>query len=201
MQNDEEQNFNNENEALDDISFVESTEDGEDSLSTQNVSKKLREEIKTLKKEKDEYLTGWQRAKADYINLQKDMDHVRVSGSVHTKEKFLKELLPALDSFDMAFINKEAWESVDENWRKGVEYIYQNLITGLNNLGIEKIDKNGEPFDPNLHHGMDTIETKEKEKDHTIESIIQVGYFLKDNNGHLRIIRPAKVNVYQYLTE
>jgi molecular chaperone GrpE len=201
MQNDEEQNFNNENEALDDISFVESTEDGEDSLSTQNVSKKLREEIKTLRKEKEEYLTGWQRAKADYINLQKDMDHVRVSGSVHTKEKFLKELLPALDSFDMAFINKEAWESVDENWRKGVEYIYQNLITGLNNLGIEKIDKVGDVFDPNIHHGMETIETKEKEKDHTIESIIQVGYFLKDNNGHLRVIRPAKVNVYQYLTE
>lgn len=191
------ENIKMQEEVLDDISVLESTEDG-DELPHKNTIKKLKDEIKTLRKEKEDYLTGWQRAKADYINLQKELDHIRVSGSFYTKEKFLKELLPTLDSFDMAFINKEAWQNVDENWRKGVEYIYQNLITGLNNLGIEKIDKKGEIFDPNLHHGMDTIETDEKEKDHTIESIIQAGYFLKDHNGHLRVIRPAKVNIYNY---
>ncbi len=174
------------------ISYVASTEDGE-ALPTKDVAKKLREEIKKLQKERDEYLTGWQRAKADYINLQKELDQARVATSLVAKERMVGELLPALDSFDMAFANKEAWEKVDSNWRVGVEYIYSQLMKGLEDSGIEKIDKVGVPFDPNLHHSMEAVETEDKSKDHTIEKIIQIGYKVGD-----RIIRPAKVNIYEY---
>lgn len=57
-------------DGLSDMTYVESTEDG-DALSSKDFTKKLREELKVLRKEKEEYLTGWQRAKADYVNLQK----------------------------------------------------------------------------------------------------------------------------------
>jgi len=194
MKNDEEKeiNIDTEDVSVDDVSFVESTEDGE-ILPTKDIVKKLREELKVCRKEKEEYLTGWQRAKADYINLQKEHGESHIRNSVLVKEKFLSNLLPALDSFDMAFQNKEVWEKVDINWRMGVEYIYQQLLNGLENNGIEKIDKIDILFDPIIHESIEIIETDDKDKDHKIAKIVQVGYKI----GH-RIVRPARVNIYEY---
>jgi molecular chaperone GrpE len=189
-------NDNNKNEDnFEDLTFVESTEDGE-ALPTKDIAKKLREEIKVLRKEKEEYLTGWQRAKADYINLQKEQIDSYSKNSIIAKEKFLENILPAIDSFDMAFSNKESWEKVDSNWRMGVEYIYSQIIKGLEDSGIEKIDKTGVIFDPLIHQSIETIKTDDESKDHTIEKIIQTGYKIGE-----RIIRPAKVNIYEYKKE
>ncbi|MCX6754848.1 MAG: nucleotide exchange factor GrpE [Candidatus Nomurabacteria bacterium] len=175
-----------------DISYVDSNEDGE-ALPTKDVVKKLREDLKQVRSDKEEYLTGWQRAKADYVNLQKEMDQVRANTSLLTKEKIVENLLPALDSFDMAFANKDAWEKVDQNWRVGVEYIYQQFINSLSDSGVEKIDKSNISFDPNIHQSMESVATDDESKDHTIEKIIQAGYKIGD-----RVIRPARVNIYEY---
>ena len=104
-----------------------------------------------------------------------------------------RNLLPAIDSFDMAFANKEAWEKVDSNWRIGVEYIYTQFMNGLSDSGIEKIDKVGVSFDPNFHQSISSVSTDIKDRDHTIESIIQAGYKIGD-----RVIRPARVNIFEY---
>ncbi len=180
------------NEIIDDITFVESTEDGEE-LSKKDITKKLREEIKKLQKEKEEYLTGWQRAKADYVNLQKELELAKVNISVLAKEKMVEKLLPALDSFEMAFANKEHWEKIDKDWQDGITSIYQQLISGLALSGIEKIDKDNISFDPNIHQSISIVETDDKTKDHTIEKILQVGYKMGD-----RVIRPAKVIIYEF---
>jgi molecular chaperone GrpE len=179
-------------EDFEDVTFVESTEDG-DVLPTKDVVKKLREDLKNTRAEKDEYLIGWQRAKADYVNLQKELDLVRLNSSMLAKEKMAKNLLPVLDSFDMAFANKEAWEKVDANWRTGVEYIFAQFTTGLSDSGIEKINQVGVAFDPNLHQSIESIPTSDQSKDHTMEKILQAGYKMGD-----RIIRPARVNIYEY---
>lgn len=179
-------------EAFEDVEVVPSTEDG-DALPTKDVAKKLREDLKQARKDKEEYLTGWQRAKADYVNLQKEMDQVRKNTGILTKEKMVENLLPALDSFDMAFANKESWEKVDKNWRTGVEYIYQQFISSLSDSGVEKIDKVSVPFDPNLHQSIESIPTDDESKDHTIEKIIQAGYKIGD-----RVVRPARVNIYEH---
>ena len=179
-------------EHFEDVTVEASTEDG-DALPTKDIVKKLREDLKQARSEKDEYLTGWQRAKADYVNLQKEMDQVRKNTSLSTKERMVENLLPAIDSFDMAFANKEAWEKVDPNWRTGVEYIYQQFMTSLADSGIEKIDKANVPFDPNLHQSIESIPTDDQAKDHTIERIIQAGYKIGE-----RVIRPARVKVYEY---
>ncbi len=175
-----------------DLQFVESTEDG-DSLPTKDISKKLREELKICRREKEEYLTGWQRAKADYINLQKESEQIRSNTSIFTKERIINDFLPAIDSFDMAFENKEAWEKVDKNWRMGVEYIHLQFIKVLSDLGIDKIETIGILFDPNIHNSVEIVETDDESKDHTIEKIVQVGYKMGE-----RIIRPASVRIYEY---
>ncbi|NVN96976.1 nucleotide exchange factor GrpE [Candidatus Nomurabacteria bacterium] len=175
-----------------DLEFVESTEDGE-ALPTKDVAKKLREEIKTLRKEKEEYLTGWQRAKADYVNLQKELDLARVNVAILTKEKMVEKLLPALDSFEMAFSNKEHWEKIDKDWQDGITSIYQQLLSGLEKSGIEKIYEIEVSFDPSIHQSISIVETDDEEKDHTVEKVLQVGYRIGD-----RVIRPAKVTIYEY---
>lgn len=178
-----------------DVTYVDSTEDGE-ALSTRDILKKQSDSLKSCRKEKEEYLTGWQRAKADYINLQRELDASRINISIHTKERMAQNLMPALDSFDMAFTNKEAWEKVDPNWRQGVEYIYSQLMTGLQDSGIEKIDQVGVKFDPNLHQSISAVSTEKEDQDHIVESLIQVGYKIGE-----RVIRPARVNIYEYKIE
>jgi len=175
-----------------DLEFVESTEDGE-ALPTKDIVKKLREDLKICRKEKEEYLTGWQRAKADYINLQKELDLVRFNVSILTKEKMVIKLLPALDSFEMAFANKEHWEKIDKDWQDGITSIYQQFIFGLANSGIEKIEEVGVSFNPNIHQSINIIETNDESKDHTVEKVLQVGYKIGN-----RVIRPAKVTIFEY---
>lgn len=190
----DEENTNKEEnkKEFDDVTFVESTEDGEE-LPIKDVTKKLREEIKKLQKEKEEYLTGWQRAKADYINLQKELEQARVNVSMLAKEKMTEKLLPALDSFEMAMGNIEHWEKIDKDWQDGITSIYQQLLSGLEKSGIEKIDENGIKFNPHIHHSISATPTDDESKDHTVEKILQVGYKIGE-----RVIRPAKVTIYEY---
>jgi molecular chaperone GrpE len=190
--NDEEIKNEEQRENFIDLDVVESTEDGEE-LPVKDVTKKLREEIKKLQKEKEEYLTGWQRAKADYVNLQKELDSVRVNVAILTKEKMTEKLLPALDSFEMAFGNKEHWETLEKEWRDGIMSIYQQFISGLKDLGIEKIDQAEVPFDPNIHQSISVVNTTDEAKDHHVEKILQTGYKIGE-----RVIRPAKVTIYEY---
>lgn len=181
-----------ENENFDDVEFVESTEDGE-ALPVKDVAKKLREENKKLRAERDEYLTGWQRAKADYVNLQKDEERKRTELRSFITSNLVEDLLPTLDSFDMAMGNKEAWEKVDANWRAGVEYIQKQFGTALESYGVTKIDQVGVPFDPNLHQSVESISTTDQAQDHMVAQIVQAGYKIGE-----RVIRPARVKVFEY---
>lgn len=190
MNNDEE--IKEDTDTFEDVTFVDSTEDG-DALPTKDIVKKLREDLKKARADKEEYLVGWQRAKADYVNLQKEMEIVRKATVTLTKERMAETLLPVLDSFDMAFANKEAWAKVDATWRTGVEYIHAKLITSLSDSGIEPINTVGAVFDPNLHESIESIPTDDKSKDHTVEKILQAGYKMGE-----RVIRPARVTVYQF---
>jgi len=159
--------------------------------------KKSHDDLKACKKEREEYLVGWQRARADYVNLQKELEQVRSNTSILVKEEMVRGLLPVLDSFDMAFINKGVWEKVDKEWRMGIEYIHQQLVSSLENSGIDKIDSEGVSFDPQIHHSLKMVKTNDKTKDHTISEVIQAGYKMKVKDGTERVIRPARVNVYE----
>lgn len=169
----------------------EFNEDGEEDL--KKTLKKLRADLKVAKKEKEEYLTGWQKERADFANYKKQEDDRKSMFSESVRERILSRFLTVIDSFNMAFANKEAWEKVDENWRKGVEYIYAQMNTVFEEYDVKGIGEVGEIFDPNIHESIELIETNEKEKDHHVATVIQKGYKLAE-----RILRPARVNVYEY---
>lgn len=169
----------------------EFNEDGEEDL--KKTLKKLRADLKQIKAEKEEYLTGWQKERADFANYRKQEEDRKAIFSEAMRERILTRFLTVSDSFDMAFANKEAWEKVDENWRKGVEYIYVQMNTIFEEYGVKAIGEVGESFDPNIYQSIDVVETNKKEQDHTVANVIQKGYKLGE-----RVIRAARVNVYEY---
>lgn len=180
---------NDKNIDMDDIVY-----DGENesaSLSDANTKiKKLKEELRVCKDERQEYLDGWQRSKADFMNLKKRSVEEVLESKERAVENFLIDLLPVLDSFDMAFKDKEAWESAPLQWRKGIEYIYSQLNTLLSNNKVETLNPIGAIFDPNTHNSVATISVNEKEQDGKIVEVVMKGYKIKD-----RILRVAHVKV------
>ena len=186
--------LDNSTESDSEVLEFEFNEDGEEDL--KKTLKKFRADLKQCKAEKEEYLTGWQKERADFINYKKQEEDRRAMASESIRERILTRFLSVIDSFNMAFTNKEAWEKVDDNWRKGVEYIYTQMNTIFEEYGVKAIGEAGEVFDPNIHQSIDVVATDKKEQDHTIEKIIQKGYKLGE-----RVIRPARVNVYEYKRE
>lgn len=178
-------------EPEDDVVEFEFNDDGEEDL--KKTLKKLRTDLKVAKKEKEEYLLGWQKERADFANYKKEEDNRRVVFSEAMRERILSSFLSVMDSFNMAFTNKEAWEKVDPNWRKGVEYIYSQMNGVFEEYGVKPVGVEGEEFDPTRHESIDMVATDKKADNHKIATVIQKGYKLGD-----RIIRPARVNVYEY---
>lgn len=186
-----------------DINGIDNTEDQDVSFEatdtegveeTQSVKiKKLREEIEKLRKERDEYLVGWQRTKADYINQSKNHLEERTELLKSASRKTITGILPTLDTYDLAKANVEAWNAVDANWRMGIEYIFQQLYMSLENEGLKKFGAVGDAFDPSLHQSIEAIPVSDKIKDSTVITVLQSGYML-----HEKVIRPAKVNVGIY---
>src|SRR3989344_6856769 len=98
--------------------------------------------------EKDEYLDDCQRAKADLINARQRDETDKKEFVKFANERLVDELIPVLDSFELAFNNKEGWEKTDKNWRAGVEFIYNQLKKALADVGLEEINPFGKMFDP-----------------------------------------------------
>ena len=126
----------------------EFNDDGEEDL--KKTLKKFRADLKQAKKENYElnatnieYLTGWQKERADFINYKKQEHDRKAHFSESMRERILTRFLSVVDSFNMAFANKEAWEKVDENWRRGVEHIYTQLNTIFEEYGAKPIGEVG----------------------------------------------------------
>ena len=181
-------------EKLDDVEFESYNEDSPNGLSAspENKIRKLQEKLKQLEKEKQEYLDGWQRAKADFVNYKKREEEGKDEFTKFAREAIISELLPVLESFDMAFSNKEAWQKVDPSWRVGVEYIHTQLATILKDNGLSEIDPSGTQFNPNEHTAIDSVKTSDPTLDHKVALVVQKGYRLSG-----KMLRSPKVRVYE----
>lgn len=164
----------------------------EDGDEIESSVKKLKEKIKKLESEKREYLDGWQRVKADMVNLKKQHVDEKKMFTQIGKESLLSEIIPVLDNFDAAFLNKKAWEQTPETWRVGIEYIYSQFLKILEDNGVERYGKNGEEFDASIHQPLEVEETEDESLDNKISQVIQAGYKIGD-----RVVREAKVKITQ----
>lgn len=178
----------------DDVVFTPDEENsGGNSLSGEAKLDKQKDKIDKLISERDEYLLNWQKERADFVNYKKEEDSRLARARAIGMERGSMGVIKMLDTFDMAFANKDAWNSVDANWRMGVEYIYGQGIQFLQDAGIDAIDPQpGDSVDPMLHEAIETEDTDDFTLDGKISHAIQKGYKTKDGT-----LRPAKVVVYK----
>jgi len=158
--------------------------------------KKLREKLKKAEAEKQEYLVGWQRAKADLINARKRDEEDRKDFVKFANERLIDGLIPVLESFDLAMGNKAVWEKVDKNWRIGVEYIYSQLKKALADAGLEEVDPLGKSFDHARDEAAEYVPVEKESDNDKVVAVVQKGYIL---NG--RAMRPPKVKVGEWKKE
>ena len=176
----------------DDVSFESTDEEGMEENKDAKI-KKLRLEIEKLRKERDEYLTGWQRTKADYVNQSRIHSEEKKELFKQAAGKTIVTILPSLDTYDIARANEASWNSVDQNWRMGMEYIFQQLLSGLEQEGLQKFGAIGDVFDPLKHESVEAIPVSDTMKDNTVVAVLQSGYML-----HEKVLRPARVKVGIY---
>jgi len=127
------------------------------------------------------------RRQADFDNYKKRIEKERTEDSKRTTARLIEALIPTIDSFEQALAAHR--EAEYENYRRGFELIYKQMLEHILKLGAERIDPTGKLFDPHLHQAMDRTETNEF-ADGTVLQVFQPGYLF-----HGRILRPAMVRV------
>ena len=148
----------------------------------------IQNKIEELEKQKSEYLDGWKRERASFINYKKE-EIERIEGIIkYANEELLFKILPILDNLSLA--ERNISEELKENENvKGLLNIRKQIKDFLKCQGIEEINALNERFDPNLHEAVEEVESKEVEPGVVIEEV-QRGYKM---NG--KLLRPAKVKV------
>jgi len=150
------------------------------------MSKKKDKIILDLETQAGENLVGWQKALADYQNLEKETDNRLKDISNYTKNNLVLDLLPIFDNYRTA-ITHIPEEEKKESWAIGLEHILKLWNTFLENNNINEIEALGKEFNHDIHESIGEIEDEEKE-DQEIVEVKEVGYILKD-----KVIRPSKV--------
>lgn len=151
-------------------------------------NKDLQEKLKECEKMRAEYLVGWQRARADFLNYKKEETKKMDEFLKYANLGIILKILSILDNFYLA--EKKMPESFKEDENiKGLFQIKNQILNFLKNQGVEEIKSFGQKFDPNLHEAVEIIKGGDKETDKIIKEI-QKGYKLYD-----KVIRPAKVRV------
>ncbi|WIX33048.1 nucleotide exchange factor GrpE [Salinicola sp. JS01] len=126
------------------------------------------------------------RAAAEAQNARRRAEQDAEKARKFALEKFVKELLPVVDSLEKGL---ESMQEVDETHREGVSMTLKMQLDVLAKFGVEQIDPQGEPFDPQFHEAMSMVPNPELDPN-TVMDVMQKGYTL---NG--RLVRPAMVIV------
>ena len=157
--------------------------------------KKLEQELVAARKQAQEYLAGWQRAKADYQNLQKRTIEQRQALVKAATEDLVLAMLPVLDNLDRALgtvraagqaVGGKTVQVSETSLRQGFELIARQLREVLAAQGVSEIHAKGSKFDPSLHEAVTTVAG---DKDLCVEEHAP-GYKL-----HERVLRPSRVTV------
>jgi molecular chaperone GrpE len=144
--------------------------------------------LEEVEAQANEYLDGWQRARAEFANYKKRIEreqsllHQNLTGNV------IKRYLGVIDDMERALKNRP---SDDEGaaWAEGIELIYRKLLTILENEGVMQMDAEGQEFDPTQHEAVSSEENDEFDSGQIIE-VLQQGYLLGE-----KVLRPAMVRV------
>jgi len=156
-------------------------------LSEEEISQ-LGEELEEARRQADENLDGWQRARAEFSNYKKRIEREKREERARITGEIAWKYLGVLDDIDRALKDRpENYEA--DSWAEGIDLIYRKMRSILESEGVELISAEGELFDPNFHEAISQEETDAHDEGEIIE-VIQQGYKIGD-----QVLRPALVRV------
>ncbi len=145
-------------------------------------------EIERLTRQTEEYLDGWQRARAEFANYKKRVEHDQGDTYRRAAGDILTRYLGIVDDLERALKERPS-EGEAATWAEGIELIFRKLRSILEAEGIHTIEALGQPFDPSLHEAISHEESQEHPTGYVIE-VLQQGYRMGD-----QVLRPALVRV------
>ena len=131
------------------------------------------------------------RLSAEISNIQKRNAKERQDAAKYRSQSLAQNLLNVIDNLERAIASPSESEEA-QNLKKGVEMVYEGFLYALKEEGIEEIEALNQPFDPTLHHAVQTVPVEEGQEADRVVQVYQKGYKLKD-----RVLRPAMVIVSQ----
>ena len=151
------------------------------------------EELKELRQQAakaEEYYDRLQRQVAEADNLRKRLAKEKQDAIRYANESLIEELLPSMDSFEMAIsAARDSDDNAIDSLKTGIEMVYTQLRRTLEEVGVTEIDAVGQAFDPSQHEAMSRKKTDEAEEGTVLEQT-RKGYRLRD-----RLLRAASVVV------
>lgn len=141
-----------------------------------------------LKSDLDRFRDLALRSQADFENFRKRAARDKEDAVKYANAGFLERLIPILDNFELGLTaarNHEAAAPIVS----GMEMVARQLNDFLLQSGVEPVEAEGKPFDPNFHEAVAQEENSEIEEGHIIRQL-RKGFRLRD-----RLIRPATVVV------
>ena len=146
-------------------------------------------DLERAQREAAEYLDHLRRLQAEFDNFRKRTLRQQTHAVELAAQPVVARLLEVLDDFDLALMSAEQQPDF-EKFRKGVELVYAKLRDALRAEGLERMQAEGKPFDPEQHEAL--MQTGEGEGELTVADVLRPGYTLKG-----RVIRPAGVRVHK----
>lgn len=147
----------------------------------------LRVEVVSLEEQIADLTEALQRERADALNLRRRHEEQTVGLRQTLKADIVRELLPAIDNLERA-LKHAPKELVDDPYVKGVQGVVRQFEKALAQLGVERIETIGQPFDPQIHEAV-SMEEGDGAQETVIEEL-QAGYKIGST-----VIRPAMVRV------
>ena len=146
-------------------------------------------ELQKAIEERDALQDRLLRKQAEFENYKKRIERERSEYVQFASAELMKELLNAMDSFDLAIRTASSEKSAGDNMLRGLDLVYKQFQDTLARFGLKPIEVEGQPFDPNFHQAVSTVPTG-KVKENTVVDELRRGYTL---NG--RLLRPSMVSV------
>jgi molecular chaperone GrpE len=174
-------------EAVAEAADLEEAEGGE-KLAVEEEIAALQRELAEAREQADEYLDGWQRARAELANYKKRVEQDQENARQMAGISHLAKLLPVLDDFERAFQTLPP-ELSEEPWVDGVNMVQRKLQQVIEQEGVTPIETEGQTFDPNYHEAV-TYEEIDGYEEGQIIAEMQKGYKMGE-----WVLRPALVRV------
>lgn len=168
--------------------FEQETEKFEEEV-TSEAETSSESEVAELKQKLEDLEDQNLRLQAEIQNMRRRNKKEREDAVRYRSQDLGKEILPVLDNLERA-LETEVSDEAGKSLKQGVEMVLESFYRAINSVGIEEVEAEGKPFDPNFHEAYAQVPAEEGQESGVVAQVFEKGYKLHD-----RVLRAAKVTV------